>query len=831
MRRFFKTILYISITLCLLGGAATVGIYLHLEPKLPSINRLQDVQFQVPLRVFSEKEELIAEFGEMRRTPHTYQQFPKLLRQAIIASEDANFYQHPGVDIMGLMRAVYILVTTGEKGAGGSTITMQVARNFFLSREKTFLRKFNEILLALKIDRELSKEDILELYLNKIYLGKRAYGAAAASHVYYGGPLSERSLAELAMIAGLPKAPSTYNPINNPDRALLRRNYVLGRMRALNMIDEPQYRKAVSAEITAKQHQIEPEIDAIYVAEMVRAEMVSRFGEAAYVDGYKVYVTIDKNLQHAANKAVKDGLLAYDRRHGYRGATAHIDIEAYSNLEKQLEFIGTLSKVGPLEPALVTTLREQEADLLLANGELITLPWEGMAWARPYITDRKRGKEPITSSDILTPGDLIYIESNTTGVHLAQIPLASSSLVSLDPEDGAILALSGGFDFYHSKFNRVTQAIRQPGSNLKPFIYSAGLEQGMSTATLINDAPIVFNDANLEGEWRPENYSGKFFGPTRLRQALIKSRNLVSIRLLRKIGVPTALEHLERFGFNPDEMPHNLSLSLGSANLTPLDLVTKYAMLANNGYQVESFFISHIINGHTGETILEHRPRLRCLECRNDSRLPILQAKTTTPTEQHQLSPPTPLPAFPNLAPQTVSEENIYLINSMLKDVIQRGTGRKARSLGRKDIGGKTGTTNDQRDAWFSGYNDQIVATAWVGFDTPRSLGRKETGGRAALPIWIDYMKVALENRDISPQYIPSGIVSVRIDSKTGEYAEAGNKNAIFELFRRDNAPKPTPVKTVEMMRENLSEPPKIGSSVRITPPTGEQENITEDLF
>jgi len=770
MKMLLRLLAYLSTAIvlsALLGAIAIIATYHYLAPQLPSIDSLRDVQLQVPLRVFDRDGLLLAEFGETRRTPINYEQMPPLGVKAFLAAEDDRFFEHPGVDYQGILRAVYVLLLTGERSQGGSTITMQVARNFFLSREKTYLRKLNEIFLALRIEQELSKQEILELYLNKIYLGQRSYGVGAAAETYYGRPLDQLNIAELAMIAGLPKAPSAYNPVTDPERALQRRNYVLRRMHELGHIDDDQLATARAAPLTARLHHRTPEIEAPYVAEMVRAEMVARYGNDAYNGGYRVYTTLDGKLQVAANQALRSALLGYSRRHGYRGVEATIDLTQYPERAQQLQQLTRYTTVGALLPALViaTDDEAQTAQLLLATGAELTLPWQGMAWARPYLDDDRTGAAPKQVSDVLQLGDLIRVERSSEGWQLAEIPEVAGALVALNPDNGAIVALTGGFDFYHSKFNRVTQAKRQPGSNFKPFIYSAALEHGYTTATLVNDAPVVFEDATLEATWRPENYSGRFYGPTRLREGLIKSRNLISIRLLQDIGIQSALDHVQRFGFDPAELSRDLSLALGSAVVTPIQLVQGYAVLANGGYQVTTHLIGRIEDDN-GNLIEQAAPATVCEGCR-DLALPP--------------------------APQVVDPRNIYLINSMLQDVITDGTARRARALNRTDLAGKTGTTNDQRDAWFSGFNRDIVATAWVGFDNPRPLGKRETGGRAALPMWMEFIGSALDGKPMHTLAQPAGITTIRIDPKTGAAAANGQRDAIFELFRVENVPRQQP--------------------------------------
>ena len=777
LKKLLKFGLILSFVGALLGAGALAAAYFYISPNLPDIEELRKVQLQVPLKVYSAEGELIAEFGEKRRSPVKYEELPERMVQAIVSAEDANFFSHPGVDIRGLLRAGIKLVLTGQRKQGGSTITMQVARNFYLSRKKTYLRKLYEIFLALRIEEELSKGEILELYLNKIYLGHRSYGVGAAARVYYGKNLDELTLAETAMIAGLPKAPSAYNPLANPPRALLRRNYVLGRMLELDYIDQATHAEAVQQPITAKRYSPDIQVEAPYIAEMVRAEMVERYGAEAYTGGYDVFTTINGPAQTAANAALRKALDNYSERHGYRGPESQTELP--QSEEQRDDLLAAYTPVGELLPGLVLATEEQTASVYLGQGRSVTLPWQGLSWARAYQDTNRRGAAPKTAADILAAGDLVRVreatdEQGNNYWRLAQVPKVSGALISIKSRDGAIQALVGGYDFYSSKFNRVTQAIRQPGSGFKAFIYSAALEHGFTPASLINDAPVVFNDPSLEGAWRPENYSGKFFGPTRLRYALTKSRNLVSIRLLRNIGVNPALQHISLFGFNPDDMPHNLSLALGSANVTPLQMARGYAVLANGGFLVEPYLITRI--EQNGEALFEANPAIACDDC-------VEQAPSQPALSEAQE------PDAPNLAPRVISKQNRFLMYSMMQDVITSGTAVRARKLGRRDIAGKTGTTNDQRDAWFNGYNQSIVTNVWVGFDNNDKLGRGEVGGRAALPAWIDYMRVALDGMPDESPAVPIGIVSARIDPETGLRAPAGTPGAIFEMFSEDNLP------------------------------------------
>lgn len=765
--------------LSIMALLTVLGVYIYLAPGLPSVSTLKEVRLQVPLRIYTRDGQLLAEYGEKRRKPLNVDSLPETVEHAFLAAEDDRFFEHPGVDYHGILRAAANLALTGEKTQGGSTITMQVARNFFLTPERTYIRKLREIFLALKMERELNKHEILELYLNKIYLGKRAYGVGAAAEVYYGKPVDELDLAQVAMIAGLPKAPSTTNPIFNPERAVERRNYVLARMLELGFISPEDYESARSQPVTASLHAPSVEVDALYVGEMVRAHMVERYGKDAYTGGYEVYTTLDGFLQDAANRAVTQALVDFDRRHGYRGAEARL---GESMLKDPREWKAALEKtrvVGAgLHPAVVLGVDGKTAELGIASGETLTLEWEDMSWARPYIDQLRRGAKPENAGKILNRGDLVRIHADTEGRwKLTQVPAVAGALVSLSPHDGSILALSGGLDYYVSKFNRVTQAYRQPGSNFKPFVYSAALEKGFTPASLINDAPIVFQDANLEGTWRPQNYSGKFFGPTRLRVALYKSRNLVSIRLLKAIGVDYALDYVERFGFREDQLPRNLSLALGSGTVTPLQLAAGFAVFANGGYKVEPYVIDYIRTAE-GSVVFEADPMVACIDGCPESPA---EGEPLPDTGEHVT------------ASRVIADSNAYQIVSMMQDVIVKGTGRKARVLKRADLAGKTGTTNDQRDAWFSGYNPDIVTTTWVGFDDQRPLGRRETGAAAALPMWIAYMKEAIKQFPPHEFTQPDGMVTVRIDPDSGRLASAGARNAVFETLRADQVPERQP--------------------------------------
>lgn len=789
---------------CALLAVATVAItYLVLEPDLPEVDTLLDVQLQVPLRVYSSDRKLIGLFGEMRRIPVTIEEVPENLKNAFIAGEDARFYEHPGVDYQGISRAIFILLTTGEKSVGGSTITQQLARNFFLTAEKTFTRKIKEIFLALKIERQLRKDQILELYLNKIFLGYRAYGVGAAAEVYYGKPTDQLSLAQCAMIAALPKAPSRINPINSPARALERRNYVLNRMLELDYIDKQQHAEAIAEQDMAFYHGASAEISAPYLAEMVRVRALDLLGPEAYTGGYEITTTIDSKLQTAANLAVETGLEEYDQRHGYRGPEAKIDLQDRTTPAQWNDALEPFRPISGLVPGLVTEVEDELALVYLRNGQTIALELE--EWAAPFISRDRTGARPKTMHDVVAAGDIIRTRLTDDGSwKLAQVPEAEAALVSLDPQSGYIKALVGGYDFTRSKFNRIVQGRRQPGSSFKPFIYSAALEKGFTTASLVNDAPIVFDDPELERTWKPQNFSEKFYGPTRLREAMVNSRNLVSIRLLRDIGIEYARDYATRFGFQREELPPNLTMALGTSSVTPLSMARGYAVFANGGYLVTPEFIREIRNAD-GDVVFATKPPILCDRCKPPPTLDELPAVAEeldrpefrrleiggddddAPVGKSRLQPITEVED--SYADRAIPATNAYLIRSMMMDVVRRGTGVRAMQLGRNDLAGKTGTTNEQRDAWFSGYNDHLVTTVWVGFDDHEPLGRREVGGRAALPVWIEFMGVALQGLPDNPPALPPGLAQAKIDPDTGLIARLDNGNAIMEIFEAGKLP------------------------------------------
>jgi len=775
--KFLRWLLRLS----LLGSLAAVwllaGVYLYLSPTLPDVETLRDVQLQTPMRVYTASGDLIGQFGEQKRNPLEYSEIPDTFVKALLAAEDDGFFQHSGIDLMGLGRAVSELLLTGAKGSGGSTLTMQVARNYFLTLDRTFTRKFNEILLAVEIERRLTKQEIFELYANRVFLGHRAYGFEAAAQVYYGKSMHELSLAEHAMLAGIPKAPSRNNPLSSPENARERRNWILGRMRLLGYVDEMAYQAALIEPVEVRHHGARITLDAQHAAEMVRRQMLELYGIGIYNDGYQVYTTLDSRLQKAAQASLETGLITYDQRHGYRGPERQLpDPRTLAPLQENdatvpepwLETLSETPVIAGLIPAVVVRVDDSAARFVIADGSEHELLWEnGLRQANPYLNENARGRAPQSPADVVSRGDVVRVnQPDGDAWHLAQIPAAQAALVALQPDNGAILSLVGGIGFEQSKFNRATQAQRQPGSNFKPFIYSAALAAGYTPASIINDAPIVLEDTSLEGIWRPENDGGKFYGPTRLRWALTQSRNLVSIRLLQQMGVGAAIDYAEDLGFDTSNFPRNLSLALGTQSMSPLDVARGYAILANGGYAVTPHIINRIEDS-AGELLFEARPPTVCDACAGAEAQP-------------ESLPP---------APRVMDERVNFLVNDILRDVIRLGTGRRALALKREDIAGKTGTTNGPMDAWFSGFNRDVVATSWVGFDGYTPLGRREFGGTAALPIWISFMREALQDRPERLLPVPNGITSVRIDPETGLLAGSAQSNALFEYFRAENVP------------------------------------------
>ncbi len=783
-----KWLSILGLTGALLGAGTLFVSYLIINPGLPDVEVLSDVQLQVPLRIYSSDGELMQVYGEKRRSPLTIDQIPANLKNAFIAGEDARFYEHPGVDYQGIARAIWhIAKTGGEKGPGGSTITQQLARDFGLvSREKLFTRKLKEWFLALKIERELNKDEILALYLNKIYLGNRAYGVAAAAQGYYGKTVDELSLAECAMIAASAQLPSRVNPLRSPELSSRRRNYMLRRMAEQGYVSQAEAEAAIASEDYAYAHDPTIEVDALYAAELARSQALQLVGEDIYSGGYRIYTTIDSKLQHAANAAVRKGLIDYDQRHGYRGPEAHFELASNATSADWDDLLDRFGVVSGMQPALVLSTDQEFFLAYLADGQTVSLDLASISWARQYQDVNSRGPAPTAVTEVVTPGDVIRVALDDDGQwRMTQIPDVQGALVSLAPEDGAVRALVGGLDFMRSKFNRATQAKRQPGSSFKPFVYAAALDRSYTPATLVNDAPIVFEDDQLERSWKPENFSEQFFGLTRLREGMVNSRNLVSIRVLRDIGVEYTWRFVQRFGFDGADIPKDLSMALGSGAVTPIAMARAYASLANGGFRIEPYFISRIVDGQ-GRTVIEAEPAFACAQCPQrlnpDSVNPAVSMAADLTTEQAARQ-------APKLAPQAIEPPTHYLIQSLLRDVVRRGTGRAAMALGRNDLAGKTGTTNDQRDAWFSGYNASLATTVWVGFDQLLRLGSNEVGGKAALPIWIDYMGQALQGVPEVNESLPAGVAVAQINPDTGLLCSAQRSGCITEYFRQGTLP------------------------------------------
>lgn len=791
----------VAVVLGIFGlGVLIAGAMQYLEPEVPDVVALRDVRLQVPLRIYSRDGRLLAQIGEQRRIPLAFADYPLTTINAFLAAEDDQFFAHNGVDYPGLLRAVAVNLSSGAKREGGGTITMQLARNMFLSPERSYRRKMLEIISAWRIEHAFSKQEILTLYLNKIFLGQRAYGVGAAAEVYFGKTVAELDLAETALLAGLPRAPSRENPVSNPELAKHRRAYVLRRMHELGFITETERAAADSAPVGSTLHGVGVEVDAPYVAEMARLELEQRYGERIYTDNFSVYTTIDGRLQQAATRALRLGLLEYDARHGYRGPVTTVSLPATEDEAAWSKLLIKHPSSGGLQAALVLRVKDQEAELFTRNNGRITLTLSNLQWARPALQDSSVGAVPEHVGQVLQGGDIIYVAQQTNGAwRLLQAPQAQAALVALDAHDGAIVALEGGFDFDTSRFNRAAQAKRQPGSSFKPFLYSAALEHGFTPASLINDSPIVVDDAGIEGPWRPQNTNREFMGPLRLREALVRSRNLVSIRLMSSLGTGYATDYVKRFGFSSEQLPQNLSLALGATQVSPLEMARGYAVFANGGMRVEPYLIDRVVGGE-GELIYAAEPATACVEC--ETTRPMASVETANDTRRMagdpgevstEDSPDQPDSKAPSnlikLAPRAITSVNAFLMTDMMKDVIRRGTATRARVLNRRDIAGKTGTTNDRRDAWFVGFNSDLVGAAWVGFDQERPLGAGEEGGRTALPIWVYFMQEALRGVPEHTLGQPEGIVSMRIVADTGKATARTGSGTLFEYFAQDNVP------------------------------------------
>lgn len=816
MNKWIKRLLLLLIVSALAMLSVITSIYFIVKADLPDVASIQDIQLQVPMKVFSIDGELLSQFGEKRRIPLTIEEVPEKLIQAFIATEDSRYYHHFGIDPIGILRAAMVYAASGSAKQGASTITQQVARNFFLTREKTFIRKIKEIFIAIQIEKLLTKDEILMLYLNKISLGHRAYGIGAAAQVYYGKKVADLTLPEMAVLAGLPKAPSRLNPIYSPKNAQNRRNIVLIRMLDESYITKKEYEAASSSPITGKHHGAEITLSAHYVAEIARNKLIERYGiERSYNDGFNVYTSIDKVSQEAANNALINNLHEYDNRHGYRGASRILWIEPAPNWSND-DIVAHLQKqpsFADLDPAVVIEVNEQSVKVISkrTGKQIQTIEWDGLKWARPFVSDSVQGKAPKNASEILAAGEQIWVRQMSQGLALSQYPDASAAFVSLNPNNGAITSMVGGFSFVQSKFNRATQAKRQVGSNIKPFIYSAALDNGYTLASLVNDAPI--NQWSGSRAWRPKNSPAIYEGPIRLRRALGQSKNVVSVRLVQDLGLPKVIEQLGKFGFNSDELPHNLSLALGSASLSPLELATGYAIIANGGYKIEPYLIERIEDGY-GTILYQAEPKTVCTDC---AELYASQRASEQPgTGDMTQTSPVPAISEKQVAASVISPETAFLTRELLKSAILgggswqhktawNGTGwRAGRALKRRDIGGKTGTTNDSKDAWFSGFVGDSVATSWVGFDDfDRDLGKTsfntnlakehsfgaEFGARTAQPAWIEFMQGTTLAKPVVIPERPIKISTARIDLSTGLLTYATDHTTRFEYFKSGSVP------------------------------------------
>ena len=798
----------------ILGVGTIFGFYLYVKPELPDVATIKEVELQTPMQVFTQDGKLISQFGEKRRIPVTYEEIPQHLIEALIATEDSRFYDHPGIDPIGITRAAIVVAMSGSAKQGASTITQQLARNFFLSNEKKIMRKIKEIFIAIHIEQLLTKQEIMELYVNKIFLGYRSYGFGAAARVYFGKELHDLTLSEIATLAGMPKAPSTLNPIYSLERATDRRNVVLKRMLEENYITQAEYEQAKSEALLSRYHGAEIEVSAPYIAELARAWMVSRYGEDVYTSGMNIYTTVDSKLQEAANRSAVNNLLGYDERHGYRGAEKVLwEADQTPLEEKQInKALDKMPTYGELYPAVVTQVNQKDATLIVKHQGNQVLEWDGMKWARKFISDTRQGSAPKKAGDILAVGEVIFVrqanaEAENVQWHLSQVPSANTAFIAMNPENGAVISLVGGFNFEHNKFNRVTQSVRQVGSSIKPFIYSAGIDSGLTLASLINDAPINQWDESQGTAWRPKNSPPTYVGPTRLKIGLAQSKNVMAVRVLREVGLEETRQYLTRFGFNIDELPHSETIALGAGSLTPMQVAQGYSVFANGGYYVEPFYISKI-EGPYGDLEFEAQPKTIC---KQDCAAPITPAENEF--QEHDVDVNAVESPY---APQVISEQTAFLVREMMYSNIWgggdwragsgwNGTGWRARTLKRRDIGGKTGTTNDSKDAWYAGYAPGVVAVSWVGFDSHnRTLGRTrynsnlgkkqitggEAGSKTAQPVWIDFMHTALEGVPEERKQAPSNIVRVRIDRESGLLTRKKDSSSMFEYFLRGTEPR-----------------------------------------
>lgn len=822
---FFVSLLTIFMVLIVLGA------YLFAGPQVPAIDSLKNVQFQTPMRIYTADQKLIGEFGDVRRFPVELEQVPADFVNALVATEDKRYFEHDGVDIQGLLRIFKVAIASGEFSEGASTLTMQTARNMFLNRDRRLQRKLIEMFLALRMEQELSKQEILELYINKVHFSHRAYGLGAAAQVYYGKDLTELTLPESAMMAGLLKGESRYNPVSNPERAMNRRNLVLSRMLAEQYISQEQYDQAINTPLSAQKHSANLDLEAPYVAEMVRLEVINRFGrERAYTQGMIITTTLDSRQQIAANQALEEGLLDYDRRHGYKGAELVLENFQAHDHEQLATVLKDTPTVGALQPAIVLSVEEQSITVLNKDKQVITIGWDGLKWAAKFISDSRIGVKPKTAAEIVTAGSLIRIIPIKDQWQLSQIPEASAGFVAISPSDGSITALVGGFDYSSNKFNLVTQARRQPGSNIKPFIYAAAFAKGFTPSSLVNDAPYVKVNEEIDEVWRPQNDNLKYNGPTRLRIALKKSINTISTRLIDSIGADFAEQFLVKVGLPDEHMDPYQSLALGTASFTPLEMATAYAVLANGGYQVEPYFIKSITSTF-GDILYQAQPKVVCDECEQlKIELELIDRKYSPEIRNY---PELPIPED-RIAHQVIDPRDAFIIYDMMKDVIHSGTAttqlirRNSFLLKRNDLAGKTGTANDYKDAWFSGFNSELVGSAWMGFsDHRRSLGRFEYGGKAALPIWASFMEQVLKGVPEREIVQPPGVVSTKIDPQSGQLAALGQTNAIFEFFRDDNVPQ----QVAENSNEFIDIYNNTHSSSPLSDDANEHNNLTEELI
>ena len=763
-------------TLCL--GLASV--FLYLDPQIPSTDTYRHYRYETPLQIFTADDMLIGEFGNRRLYPIALDDVPRHFLNALINTEDKRFYDHAGIDFISLANDMVGLITSPNVRTGASTLTMQLAKIVSFSHKQEFIRKFKEMLLALQVEQELGKDEILELYVNIMAFGKHAYGVQAAAHTYYGKPVGELDLAQLAMLAGIIKKPEGGNPINGPEWALARRNLVLRRMRQQGSVNQAEYEQAVAAPITARVFQRDIDLPAPYPAEWVRRELFDRYGQDIY-SGFIAHTTLNSTLQAAAQNAVRRGLIAYDRRRGYRGAEARVNVVMTPDEEVDpaatAAALAPYRSVGGLHPAVVVAVGEDSILAVRRDAELVEIPWAGLRWARPFLDVDNRGEPPEKAADIVAVGDLIRVERQDAGWQLGQLPDIQGTLVALDPQNGAVRALVGGWDFHSKQFNHALQARRQPGSSFKPFVYSAALANGLTPASVFWDSPLVFEDANLETAYRPRNDSGKFANrPMRLREALYRSRNVVSIRMMRHVKAQPIVDHVQRFGFAAGSLPRSTQLAIGGGNMayTPVEMASAYAVFANGGFRVEPHILGRV-ERLDGSVLLQPRYPQVCDPC------PALNGSDDS--NDSDIAPPP--------AERVLDARNAFVMDSMLRDVVQRGTGRRARyALQRPDIAGKTGTTDEAADTWFNGYHRSIVASAWVGFTAHQPLGEGVFGSNTPLPIWIEFMREALADVPVEELQMPPGVVSVKVEPSSGLAAAADSSSGIFEYFFADNLPR-----------------------------------------